>query len=42
MVEKDPDHPLSPEARLVWQENALRNWVAMQREQSNIIILSLQ
>jgi parvulin-like peptidyl-prolyl isomerase len=42
IVEKDPDHPLSPEARLVWQENALRNWVAVQREQSNIIILSLQ
>jgi len=42
VVEKDPDYPLSPEARLVWQENALRDWVAMQRDQSNISILYLQ
>ena len=42
VVEKDPDHLLSPEARLVWQENALRDWVAVQRDQSNIVILSLQ
>jgi peptidyl-prolyl cis-trans isomerase C len=42
VVDKDPDHPLSPEARLVWQEKALRDWVAEQREQSNIVILSLQ
>jgi parvulin-like peptidyl-prolyl isomerase len=42
VVEKDPDHPLSPEARLIWQEIALRDWVAMQREQSDIIIVSQQ
>ena len=42
VLEKDLEHPLSPEARLIWQENALRNWVAMQREQSDIIIVSLQ
>lgn len=42
VVEKDPDYPLSPEARLVWQDNALRDWVAMQRDQSNISILYLQ
>lgn len=42
VVEKDLDHRLSPEARLIWQEVALRDWVAMQREQSEIIIVSLQ
>jgi hypothetical protein len=42
VVEKDLDHRLSPEARLIWQENELRDWVAMQREQSDIIIVSLQ
>lgn len=42
VVEKEPDRPLSPEALLIWQENALRDWVAMQREQSDIIIVSLQ
>ena len=38
VVEKDMDRRLSPEARMVWQEKALRDWVAMQREQSNIIM----
>jgi peptidyl-prolyl cis-trans isomerase C len=38
VVEKEMDRRLSPEARLVWQEKALRDWVAMQREQSNIIM----
>lgn len=42
VVEKDPDRPLSPEARMVWQEKALRDWVATQREQSDIVILSSQ
>lgn len=42
VVEKDLDHRLSPEARLIWQENALRDWIAMQREESDIIIVSLQ
>ncbi len=42
VVEKDLDHRLSPEAFLIWQEIALRDWVAMQREQSDIIIVSLQ
>jgi len=37
VVEKDMDRRLSPEARMVWQQKALRDWVAMQREQSNII-----
>ncbi len=39
VVERDPDHPLSPEARLVWQEKALQEWMAMQREHSDIVIL---
>ena len=42
VVEKDLDHRLSPEAYLIWQEIALRDWVAMQREQSDIIIVSRQ
>jgi peptidyl-prolyl cis-trans isomerase C len=42
VVEKDLDRPLSPEARLIWQETALRDWVAKQREQSDISIVSLQ
>jgi peptidyl-prolyl cis-trans isomerase C len=42
VVEKDLDRPLSPEARLIWQEIALRDWIAMQRDQSDIVIVSLQ
>jgi peptidyl-prolyl cis-trans isomerase C len=42
VVEKDLDHRLSPEAYLIWQEAALRDWVAVQREQSDIVIVSLQ
>lgn len=42
VVEKDLDRRLSPEAFLIWQEIALRDWVAMQREQSDIIIVSPQ
>jgi len=42
VLEKDPNYPLNPEARLIWQEKALREWVAMQREQGNIIIVTLQ
>jgi parvulin-like peptidyl-prolyl isomerase len=39
VVERDPDHTLSPEARLIWKENALQEWMAMQREKSDIVIL---
>jgi peptidyl-prolyl cis-trans isomerase C len=42
VLEKDLEYPLSPEARLIWQETTLRDWVAVQREQSEIIIVSLQ
>jgi parvulin-like peptidyl-prolyl isomerase len=39
VVERDQDRPLSPEARLVWKEKALQEWMAIQREKSDIIIL---
>ncbi len=39
VVDRDPDHTLSPEARLIWKEKALQEWMAMQREQSDIVIL---
>jgi peptidyl-prolyl cis-trans isomerase C len=39
VVEKAEDYPLSPEARLIWQENALRDWVMIQREKSEIVIM---
>lgn len=39
VMERESDRPLSPEARLVWQERALKDWVAMQREESNVVIL---
>ena len=42
VVERDPDHKLSPEARLIWKEKALQEWMAMQREQSDIVILIQQ
>lgn len=42
VVEKDPNRPLSPEARMVWQEKALQDWVALQREQSDIVFPSSQ
>jgi len=38
VVDRDHDRPLSPEARLIWQERALREWVAMQRDESEIVI----
>ncbi len=42
VVEKDTNRPLSPEARLVWQENALRDWVAQRREQGDVVIFPSQ
>jgi peptidyl-prolyl cis-trans isomerase C len=39
VMERESERPLSPEARLVWQERALKDWVAMQREESNVVIL---
>lgn len=42
VVDRDEDRPLTPEARLMWRENALKDWVANRREQSQIVILILQ
>lgn len=39
VIERDTNRPLSPEARLIWQEHALQEWVAMKREESTIVIL---
>jgi peptidyl-prolyl cis-trans isomerase C len=39
VLERDSNRPLSPEAYLAWQENALKQWMAMQREASTIVIL---
>ena len=39
VVDREPDRTLSPEARLIWKEKALQEWMAMQREQSDIVIL---
>ncbi len=36
LVERDLQHPLNPDARLVLQLYALQNWLAMQRSQSEI------
>ncbi|UCE00294.1 MAG: peptidylprolyl isomerase [Chloroflexota bacterium] len=42
LLEKDPDYPLSPEARLIWQERALQEWIDLRREESEIVINTLQ
>ena len=39
VIERDPQHPLSPEARLTLEEKALAEWVQQRREQSDIQIL---
>ena len=39
VIERDSDRPLSPEARLALQERALQEWVALQREESDVVIL---
>lgn len=36
VIERDPNRPLSPEARLIWQEKALQDWIAMRRSQADI------
>ena len=38
VLERDPQHPLSPDAYLAMQEQALKNWVAQQRAQANIVL----
>lgn len=36
LIEKDPQHPLAPQARLVLQEKALQEWIAAKRQESQI------
>jgi peptidyl-prolyl cis-trans isomerase C len=37
ILARDPQHPLSPDAYIALQELALKNWIAEQRKQANII-----
>jgi peptidyl-prolyl cis-trans isomerase C len=39
LLEKDPDHPLQPDARRVLQEKAIQTWVSDYWKQSEIQIL---
>lgn len=39
-IERDPEHPLDPQARLVLQEQALQSWLEARRQQSKIEIIS--
>jgi len=38
VVERDPQHPLSPDAYLVMQENALDDWLTQKRAESEIVL----
>jgi len=38
VVERDPQHPLSPDAYLVMQEKALGDWLAQKRAESDIVL----
>jgi peptidyl-prolyl cis-trans isomerase C len=37
-IAREPNHPLSPDALLLLQEQAIKNWLAQHREQSEIIL----
>lgn len=39
VIERDPERRLSPEARLAWREKALQDWITIQQEKSDIVIL---
>ena len=39
LVERDAQHPLSPEARQVLQQQAVQAWLTGQRQQSSIVVL---
>ena len=39
VLERDPQHPLSPDARLALQTQAVVDWLAQRRTQSQIEIL---
>jgi peptidyl-prolyl cis-trans isomerase C len=38
VVERDPQHQLSPDAHLVMQEKALQAWLAQKRTESDIVL----
>ncbi|HUI89980.1 MAG TPA: peptidylprolyl isomerase [Anaerolineales bacterium] len=38
VLERDPQHPLSPDAYLAMQEQALKSWLSQQRAQSAIVL----
>lgn len=38
VLERDPQHPLSPDAYLVMQEQALGDWLARKRTESDIVL----
>jgi len=38
VLERDPQHPLSPDAYLVMQEKALQDWLAQKRTESEIVL----
>jgi hypothetical protein len=40
VIERDPQRPLDPDARLKLQMQALQSWLAKERSQSEIQILS--
>ena len=42
VLEIEDERSLRPDARLIWQELALRDWVNLRREVSNIEILALE
>ena len=39
VIERDLNRPLSPEARLLWQEKALQDWIAQRRSRADIEVL---
>ncbi len=38
LLERDPQHPLSPDAYLALQEQALRDWIAKQRAAATVVL----
>ena len=38
VLERDPDRLLEPDARLIFQEKALQDWIEAHRNQSEIVI----
>ncbi len=38
VLERDQQHPLSPDAYLVMQEQALKEWLSKQRAQANVVL----